>query len=155
MPAWHESRRLLAPIFICTASASGAAATRLALTAVGTASDHPTRSGLAAVETIAMGAELALSAVNERGLGIAGRALEHGRPGRLLRAARALTAGGLVAPAARPARRPAGDHLPSVVFLVAALAYRLGWVAAGRTSALDHEAVAAVARVSRPRSRRS
>ena len=61
-----------------------------------------------------MGAELVLSAVNERRLGIAGRALEDGRPGRLLRAARALTAGGLVLRAARPARRPAGDHLPSV-----------------------------------------
>ncbi len=155
VPAWHESRRLLAPIFICTASASGAAATRLALTAVGTASDHPTRSGLAAVETIAMGAELALSAANERGLGIAGRALAHGRPGRRLRAARALTAGGLVLRLLGRRAGPAGEHLPSVVFLLAALAYRLGWVAAGRTSASDHEAVATVARASTPRSRRS
>ena len=31
-----------------------------------------------------MGAELVLSAVNERRLGVARRALEHGRPGRLL-----------------------------------------------------------------------
>jgi hypothetical protein len=33
-----------------------------------------------------------------------------------------------------------------VVFLAAALAYRFGWVGAGRTSALDHEAVAELAR---------
>jgi hypothetical protein len=32
------------------------------------------------------------------------------------------------------------------LFLAAALAYRFGWVAAGRDSALDHEAVAALAR---------
>jgi hypothetical protein len=38
------------------------------------------------------------------------------------------------------------DHLPSATFLAAALLYRLGWVAAGRPSALDHEAVAALAR---------
>jgi hypothetical protein len=144
VPAWHESRRLLAPIFTCTASASGAAAVRLALRGP---SAQPTRRGLAAVETLAMGAELALSEINERGLGIAGRTLHHGRPGRFLRAARALTVGGL-------ALRVLGrrDRVPSVVFLLAALAYRLGWVAAGRDSALDHEAVAAV---SRRRSRRS
>jgi formate-dependent nitrite reductase membrane component NrfD len=146
VPAWHESRRFLAPIFICTAGASGAAATRLALTATGTAGGHPTRSGLAALETVAMAGELALSAVNERRLGIAGRALEHGRPGRLLRAARALTAGGLLLRLAGRRAGPIGDHLPSAIFLGAALAYRLGWVAAGRPSALDHEAVAALAR---------
>jgi hypothetical protein len=38
------------------------------------------------------------------------------------------------------------DHAPSAAFLAAALLYRLGWVAAGRPSALDHDAVAALAR---------
>jgi hypothetical protein len=37
-----------------------------------------------------------------------------------------------------------------VLFLLAALAYRFGWVGAGRPAALDHEAVAALART-RPR----
>jgi hypothetical protein len=88
-----------------------------------------------------------LSAATDRRLGIARRALEDGRPGRLLKAARALTAGGLAMRLAhRPGAPALADHLPSAVFLAAALAYRLGWVAAGRPSALDHEAVAQLAR---------
>jgi DMSO reductase anchor subunit len=146
VPAWHQSRRFLAPIFICTASASGAAATRLALTATDDRRGDPTRAGLAALETVAMTAELALSAANERRLGVARRALEDGRPGRLLRTARALTIGGLALRLAGRRAGPLADQVPSVIFLGAALAYRLGWVAAGRPSALDHEAVAEVAR---------
>jgi DMSO reductase anchor subunit len=146
VPSWNRSRAFLGPIFICTAAASGAAATRLAISATGAPRDHPTRGGLAALEAVAMTAELGLSFVNERRLGIARRALEEGRPGRLLPLARALTVTGLALRGiARRAPRPL-DQVPSVVFLAAALAYRLGWVAAGRTSALDHEAVAALAR---------
>jgi len=152
VPAWARSRRFLGPIFMCTATASGAAATRLALAATGTpAGVQPTRDGLAAVEAIAMAAELALSALNDRGLGIAGRALESGRPGRLLKAARALNATGLAARlAARGRGGVAADNAPSVLFLAAALLYRLGWVAAGRPSALDHEAVATLGRAGSP-----
>ncbi|MBV9194520.1 MAG: polysulfide reductase NrfD [Solirubrobacterales bacterium] len=146
VPVWNRSRRFLPPIFICTASASGAAVTRLALAATGTPSEHPTRSGLAALESVAMTGELVLSAINEHRLGIAGRALEEGRPGRLLAAARALTATGLVLRAVGRRGGATVDHLPSVMFLAAALAYRFGWVGAGRTSALDHEAVATLAR---------
>jgi len=136
---------------VCTATASGAAATRLALTATGVPrASAPTRPALAALESAAMTAELVLSALNDRHLGIAGRALESGRPGRYLKAARAINGAGLAARAARALlgrRGPAvADDVPSVLFLVAALLYRLGWVAAGRPSALDHEAVAALAR---------
>jgi DMSO reductase anchor subunit len=146
VPAWNRSRAFLAPIFICTATASGAAATRLAVSAAGAAREHPTSQGLAAVESIAMTAELGLSFVNERRLGIARRALEEGRPGRLLPLARALTVAGLGLRGLTRRGPRLLDQVPSVVFLAAALAYRLGWVAAGRTSALDHEAVAALAR---------
>ena len=143
-----QPRLFLGPIFVCTATATGAAATRLALAADGhaaRASDARARS--ATLETGAMAAELALSAVNDRRLGTPRRALEDGRPGRLLKAARALTAAGLaVRLAPRPGAPAAADHLPSAVFLAAALAYRLGWVAAGRPSALDHEVVAQLAR---------
>jgi DMSO reductase anchor subunit len=153
VPAWNRSRRFLPPIFVCTATASGAAATRLALAATGTRRQHPTRGALAALESAAMAAELALSALNDRGLGVAGRALESGRPGRLLKTARTIVASGL---AARLAARLSGgrggaaaDLGPSAAFLAAALLYRLGWVAAGRPSALDHDAVAALARSGR------
>ena len=97
-----------------------------------------------------MAGELVLSTFNERRLGIAGRALESGRPGRYLKTARALNAAGLAGRAAHAlARRrapAAAGHVPSALFLTAALLYRLGWVSAGRPSALDHEAVAALAR---------
>ena len=43
VPVWDRSRLFLPPIFVCTASASGAAATRLALVALGTPAGHPTR----------------------------------------------------------------------------------------------------------------
>jgi formate-dependent nitrite reductase membrane component NrfD len=149
VPAWGRSRRFLPAIFMCTATASGAAATRVALGATGAApAGHPTRAGLAALEAFAMAAELALSALNDRGLGVAGRALETGRPGRSLKAARALTAVGLAGRLVARGGRGGelSDHAPSATFLAAALLYRLGWVAAGRPSALDHEAVAALAR---------
>jgi DMSO reductase anchor subunit len=151
VPAWNRSRAFLPPIFVCTATASGAAATRLALAATGVPRrSAPTQAALAALESAAMTAELALSALNDRRLGIAGRALESGKPGRRLKLARALNAAGLAGRAARalaPGRGPAAaDHVPSALFLTSALLYRLGWVAAGRPSALDHEAVAALAR---------
>src|SRR4051812_1485941 len=130
VPAWHRSRRFLPPIFICTASASGAAVTRLALAATGAPPGDPSRAGLAALESLAMTGELVLSAVNERRLGIAGRALEEGRPGRLLKLARGLTAAGLAGRAIGRRGGPATDHAPSLLFLAAALAYRFGWVGA-------------------------
>jgi hypothetical protein len=149
VPAWNRSRAFLPPIFVCTATASGAAATRLALAATGAPRrSAPTAGALAALESAAMTAELVLSALNDRRLGIAGRALESGTPGRRLKLARALNVAGLAGRAARAlGRAPAAvDHVPSALFLAAALLYRLGWVAAGRPSALDHEAVAALAR---------
>jgi DMSO reductase anchor subunit len=150
VPAWNRSRAFVPAIFVCTATASGAAATRLALTAAGVPRrSAPTRPALAVLESAAMTAELVLSALNDRRLGVAGRALESGRPGRYLKAARAINGAGLAARAARALLRRGPvvvDDVPSVLFLVSALLYRLGWVAAGRPSAIDHDAVAALAR---------
>jgi formate-dependent nitrite reductase membrane component NrfD len=137
VPVWNRSRALLPPIFVCTALGTGAAASRLTLAVLG--GDRRTRAALAALETGAMSAELALSAVNERRLGPLKRALE----GKLLRAAQALTLAGL---ASRAVRRPEAGHAASGLFLAAGLAFRFAWVRAGRRSALDHEAVAADAR---------
>jgi DMSO reductase anchor subunit len=137
VPVWNRSRTFLPPIFICTATATGAAAGRLTLAALG--GDRRTRAGLAALETLAMGTELVLSQVNERRLGPLKEALE----GRLLRAAKAGVTAGL---ASRAIRKPWAGHAASALFLTAGLAFRLAWVRAGRRSALDHEAVAANAR---------
>lgn len=146
VPVWGRSRALLPPIFICTATAGGAAANRLALAATGTPAGHPTLEALGMVETTAMAAELALSTVNERRLGRLADVLEEGRPGAVHRFAKWAVRGGLALRLARRSAGPRVDHIASVLFLLAGLAFRLAWVGAGRTSAHDHEAVALTAR---------
>ena len=87
VPLWARSRIFLGPIFVSTATVTGAAATRLVLSATGQRPvDHPTRIALNRLEAGAMLAELTLSIVNERRLGRAGDALSEGRAGRLFRA---------------------------------------------------------------------
>jgi DMSO reductase anchor subunit len=131
-PLWARSRALLPPIFICTATASGAAANRLL------SRDETERAALTAVEVAAMVSELLLSAVNERRVGSLAEPLEHHRGYRL--ATWAVRAG-----LALRALRHRGP-LPSLLFLAAAFGYRLSWVQAGQASARDDEAVAAMAR---------
>ena len=146
VPVWARSRAFLPPLFICTATANGAAMCRLALTASGgTPEGHPTRAALATVETLAMATELAVSTLNERRLGSLARALEDGRAGRLMRAAKWAVRAGLALRAARSAG-PAAGHLSSALFLLGGLAFRFGWLAAGRASAEDADAVVTASR---------
>jgi formate-dependent nitrite reductase membrane component NrfD len=142
VPVWARSRLLLGPIFIATATAKGAAANRLVLAATGLPTGHPTRNALGTIETLAMGAELALSTVNEKRLGRLARSLEEGRPGKFFQAAKWMIRVGLALRLTRSRGGPWVHHLASVLFLLAGLAFRFGWVGAGRASALDHEAVA-------------
>jgi hypothetical protein len=146
VPVWARSRTMLPPLFVCTATASGAAASRLALAATGLPAGHPTRTALAAVEAVAMGAELALSSRAERKLGRIGRPLREGFPGRCFEVARWATRAGLAVRASGRRAGPVGDHAPSVLFALAALAYRFGWVEAGKASARDEEAIIEMAR---------
>jgi hypothetical protein len=149
VPVWARSRAFLPPVFVCTATANGAAICRLVLAATGERPEgHPTGRALATVETLAMGTELALSAVNERRLGRLGRPLRVGRPGLRYRVARWAVRGGLGLRLARRAG-PAAGHASSVLFLLAGLAYRFAWVSAGKVSAEDAEAVATMARTPR------
>src|SRR6202020_457013 len=69
VPLWSRSRTILGPAFVATASATGAAATRLTLVASGLPHGHPTRRALGAIETASMLTELSISAVGERRLG--------------------------------------------------------------------------------------
>jgi hypothetical protein len=142
VPVWARSRLFLGPIFIATATAKGAAANRLVLAATGLPTGHPTRNALGTIETLAMGAELTLSTVNEKRLGRLARSLQEGRPGMFFQAAKWMIRVGLALRFARSRGGPWVHHLASVLFLLAGLAFRFGWVGAGRTSALDHEAVA-------------
>ena len=146
VPVWARSRLFLGPIFVSTATATGAAATRLALIAMGRPETHATRRALGAVESGAMTAELVLSTINERKLGRLAEALETGTGGKLFRAAKWGVRSGLALQVLR-ARfgRPAHD-VASVVYLLSGLGFRYAWVIAGRDSASDDAAVARMAR---------
>jgi len=147
VPLWSRSRLLLGPIFVTTATATGAAACRLTLSAAGLPRDHPTRRALAGLETGAIVTELALSTLNERRLGPLGVQLEQGTGGRLFAAAKWAVRGGI---ALRLLGRRAGapaHHLGSVLCLGAGLCFRWAWIEAGRQSARDDEAVARAHRI--------
>ncbi len=146
VPLWARSRLFLGPIFVTTATATGAAAVRLVLVAGGLPDGHPTRRALGTVETVAIGAELAMSAVNERRVGEAGAALSTGAAAPLFRGAKAAVTLGLVSRVV--ARRfGRGTHdAASVLYLAGGLMFRFAWVYAGRESAHDDAVVAALAR---------
>ena len=146
VPVWARSRLFLSPIFVATAAATGAAATRLTLAATGLPVGHPTRTAVARIETTAMATELGLSYYNEKRLGRLGHVLEEGRPGGLFKGAKRAVEAGL---ALRLLGRRGGglaQHASSLLFLGAGLAFRYAWVGAGRESARDHVNVARMAR---------
>jgi formate-dependent nitrite reductase membrane component NrfD len=142
VPVWARSRLLLGPIFVATATATGAAASRLAVVATGLPEGHPTRIALGRVETGAIATELLLSTVNERRLGRVGDALEQGTAGKLFKAAKLGVGAGLALRLLRGRLGPRAHHVASGLYLGAGLAFRYAWVAAGRTSAMDDRAVA-------------
>jgi formate-dependent nitrite reductase membrane component NrfD len=146
VPLWARSRLFLGPLFVTTAVATGAAATRLALVASGLPEGHRTRHALGRVETVAITLELIGSSVNERRLGRTGDALTKGKAGVLFRFAKGAVETGL---ALRLLRKRGGEvthHAASVLYLAGGLAFRYAWVDAGRHSATDDAAVARMAR---------
>ncbi|HEV3035411.1 MAG TPA: NrfD/PsrC family molybdoenzyme membrane anchor subunit [Solirubrobacteraceae bacterium] len=146
VPVWSRSRLILGPAFVATATATGAAATRLVLVASGLPAGHPTGRALGTLETAAMLSELSLSRLGERRLGDAAEALQGGEAAVFFRAAKSLVALGLSLRllARRTGRR---EHdIASLMYLVAGLAFRFAWIKAGRASATQHEAVAAMGR---------
>jgi formate-dependent nitrite reductase membrane component NrfD len=146
VPLWARSRLLLGPIFVATATATGASATRLTLVARGLPHRHPTRHALGVIETGAMLTELGLSMLNERRLLHAAPAVEEGRPGQLFRIARAAVTVGLLLRFVRRPLGPATHHVASVLYLIGGLGFRFAWVEAGKASANDDMAVARMAR---------
>jgi hypothetical protein len=146
VPVWARSRLFLGPIFVSTATATGAAASRLALVATGVPEGHPTRIALGRVETGAIATELVLSQINERRLGPLAGALERGQAGRLFKGAKWAVRAGLALRLARGRLGPGSHHVASGLYLGAGLAFRYAWVIAGRGSATDDRAVAETAR---------
>ena len=100
VPLWARSRLFLGPIFVATATATGAATCRLVLTATG--ADRATLDALGRVEVGAMAAELGAVHINHRRLGPLGAGLAVGRPGRLFKGAKWAVRAGI---ALRLARR--------------------------------------------------
>jgi len=140
VPVWARSRSFLGPIFVCTATATGAAATRLVLSAAGVGPEHPSWTALRRVQAGAIGAELALSTVNERRLGRYAAPLH--RSGKMKWAKRLVYAG----LALQAAGRPKPGHAASVAYLAAGLLFRYAWVQAGPESARDDRLVAEMSR---------
>ena len=145
VPLWARSRLFLGPVFVCTATATGAAAVRLVLVARGLPGGHPTRAALGTLETVAIATELSLSTVNERRLGAVARPLSEGGSGRLFRLAKWSVTAGLALRLAAPRTHGSANQLASAAYLMGGLAFRYAWVEAGKASARDPHAAAATA----------
>ncbi len=148
VPLWARSRTFLGPIFVATATATGAAATRLSLSAAGRPEDDPSHVALSRLETGAIVTELALSTANELRLSRSGDINPRGAPRALFHAAEASVLAGLALPllVRRPDARRLVQNLSSLLYLTGGLGFRVAWVQAGKASALDDETVAATAR---------
>jgi len=147
VPVWARSRITLGPIFVATASLTGASATRLVLSVTGLPRDHPTRTALGRVESGAMAAELILSEINHHHLGRLASVLEEGQGATWFTRAKWLARSGLALRLLGARRRgELAHHVASVLFMAAALCFRFAWVFSGRSSARDDEAVARMAR---------
>ena len=149
VPLWASSRLFLGPIFVATATATGAAATRLVLVATGLPADHATHEALGRVETGAMTIELLLSAINERRLGPTGEALQRGTAGKVFRVAKGAVVAGLASRLLRRRHGVAADNVASAIYLLAGLGFRVAWIDAGKHSARDDRVVADTARTGR------
>ncbi|MFC5262331.1 NrfD/PsrC family molybdoenzyme membrane anchor subunit [Kribbella qitaiheensis] len=129
VPAWHDAHRELPFVF---AGSAAAAAGGLALLTVPADEAGPAARMAAAGATL----ELAASERMMRRLGFVGEPYRTGRPGRLLKAARALTISGLAAGClSRRSRTVAG--LSGASYLAGSLLTRFGVFQAGLASAAD------------------
>lgn len=132
VPAWHDAHRELPFVFAGSALAAGGGAGLLAGGDV-----EPARR----IAVVGAALELGATAVLERRLGFVASAYTRGRPGRVLRAARAATAAGALAVAAGGMRRVRRRRLLSVVggllLNAGSAALRYGVFDAGIVSARD------------------
>jgi formate-dependent nitrite reductase membrane component NrfD len=144
VPVWNRSKWFLGPIFVSTATLTGAGAVRLTLAALGQGEEHPSQRALLVIESGAMASELVLSEINHHHLGRLAFVLEEGHGGQWFSRAKWFARGGLLLRLSRR-RRGVGrwaDNLASAAFMAAALCFRMAWVESGIQSARDDEAVA-------------
>jgi len=130
VPAWHESRKQLPFVFVGSAAT---AAGGLGLLTAPCAEAGPARR--AALGGAAL--ELAASNAMEHAAGIAGETFHEGKAGLLLRAAKALTAGGALVGATLGRRSRAAAAVSGAALLAGSALTRFGIFEAGRASTLD------------------
>jgi hypothetical protein len=129
VPAWHEAHRELPFVFAGSAAAAGGGTAMLLVRQAETGPAVRMALAGAALETV----------VAERmatGLGLVGEPYHDGRAGRLMRAARALTLGG-VALSALGARWPVARRVAGAAYVAGSLVTRFGVFEAGLQSARD------------------
>ncbi|MFF5208374.1 NrfD/PsrC family molybdoenzyme membrane anchor subunit [Streptosporangium sp. NPDC000396] len=129
VPAWHEAHRELPFLFAGSALASAGA---IGMLATPRAQAGPAR----AVAIVGAAVETVAGEVMERRLGLVGEPYRQGRGGRLMRAARALTAGGALL-ATMAGRSRVLTALSGLALTAGALCTRFGVLEAGRASAAD------------------
>ena len=148
VPLWARSRLFLGPIFVCHRDRhrrGGRPGSRSS--PPGCPRGHPTRVALGAVETVAMGAELAaLAGQRAPPRRPRRRRCTRAGPGRLFRAAKWLVRAGFALRLRAGAAGRRAHDVASVMYLAAGLLFRFAWVEAGKASARDDEAVARMAR---------
>ncbi|HEU5007869.1 MAG TPA: NrfD/PsrC family molybdoenzyme membrane anchor subunit [Jatrophihabitantaceae bacterium] len=130
VPAWHESRKQLPFVFVGSAAT---AAGGLGLLTAPCAEAGPARR--AALGGAAL--ELAASNAMEHAAGLAGETFHDGKAGMMLRAAKALTAGGALLGATLGRRSRAAAAVSGAVLLAGSALTRFGIFEAGRASTLD------------------
>ncbi|MFI6789713.1 NrfD/PsrC family molybdoenzyme membrane anchor subunit [Nonomuraea sp. NPDC050383] len=129
VPAWHEAYRELPFLFAGSAMAAAGGVAMLATPRAQAGAARAVAALGAAVETVA-------GEVMQRRLGLVGEPYRLGRAGRLLRAARMLTAGGGLL-AAVAGRSRTLTTLSGLALTAGSLCTRFGVLEAGRTSAAD------------------
>ncbi|MFE9836577.1 NrfD/PsrC family molybdoenzyme membrane anchor subunit [Streptomyces sp. NPDC005551] len=130
VPAWHGAHRELPYLFVASATAAAAG---MALVVAPARETAPARR--AAV--LAALAETAATRAAEHRLGMVAETYREGRAGTLLRAARALTAGGALGGALLGGRSRAAAAVSGVALLAGSACTRFGVFAAGVASAQD------------------
>jgi hypothetical protein len=130
VPAWHDAFRELPFVF---AGSAAAAAGGMGLLAAPVAQSGPAQR-LALLGAIT---ELGVGARMEKRLGLVAETYQQGRAGRLMRAARVLTAAGALGGAVFGRRSRAAAAISGAALLAGSACTRFGVFEAGRASAID------------------
>jgi formate-dependent nitrite reductase membrane component NrfD len=129
-PAWHEGHREMPFVFVGSAASAAAG---LGLVGAPLAQNGPARR-LAVIGALA---ELSAVRLLERRVGVVAETYHHGRAGKLMRAAEALTLAGVAGAAGTAHRSRLGAALSGAALLAASACARFGIFEAGLQSARD------------------